>query len=224
MAACTRSPSVALSARLSDCAPKERPGSPGRMAPEDVIWGRIRPVREQGRYLARWPCWPPYWTNRSPASDQPLLRKWHGGGEPGREPGQGGAGQAYIAGGVEMMGPRVAMSRRRRLSLPTPTFKDLFRAAGHQRRTSSPPRYGQTAIKSDAGWIPAVEMGAAPPTKAAGNIRGPFRQIHHAGPGSSRAGLTIQQRMTNSMRPAKPRSMIATTLEAPPIMLVWFRY
>ena len=73
-------------------------------AVEDVIWGNVTQVGEQGGCLARSAVLlSDLDQKRARPLDQPLLRQRARGGEPRREPGRGGAGDGYIAGGVEMM-------------------------------------------------------------------------------------------------------------------------
>lgn len=99
--------SVALSARLLN-AIKERNGLEGH-AVEDVIWGNVTQVGEQGGCLARSAVLlsdldesiPGLAINRFCASGMEAVNL-------AANQVKGGAGQAYIAGGVEMMG-RVAM-------------------------------------------------------------------------------------------------------------------
>lgn len=99
--------SVALSARLLN-AVKERNGLEGH-AVEDVIWGNATQVMEQGGCLARSAVLlsdlderiPGLSINRFCASGMEAVNL-------AANQVKGGAGQAYIAGGVEMMG-RVAM-------------------------------------------------------------------------------------------------------------------
>ncbi|MDV7271770.1 acetyl-CoA C-acetyltransferase [Thioclava sp. A2] len=99
--------SVALSARLMN-AVKERNGLEGH-AVEDVIWGNVTPVGEQGACLARSAVLlsdldesiPGLAINRFCASGMEAVNL-------AANQVKGGAGSAYIAGGVEMMG-RVAM-------------------------------------------------------------------------------------------------------------------
>ncbi|AOZ68539.1 acetyl-CoA acetyltransferase [Rhodobacter xanthinilyticus] len=99
--------SVALSARLLN-AVKERNGLEGH-AVEDVIWGNVTQVGEQGGCLARSAVLlsdlderiPGLAINRFCASGMEAVNL-------AANQVKGGAGQAYIAGGVEMMG-RVAM-------------------------------------------------------------------------------------------------------------------
>ncbi|MCT2539233.1 acetyl-CoA C-acetyltransferase [Sedimentimonas flavescens] len=99
--------SVALSARLLN-AVKERNGLEGH-AVEDVIWGNVTQVGEQGGCLARSAVLlsdlderiPGLSINRFCASGMEAVNL-------AANQVKGGAGQAYIAGGVEMMG-RVAM-------------------------------------------------------------------------------------------------------------------
>ena len=99
--------SVALSARLLN-AVKERNGLEGH-AVEDVIWGNVTQVKEQGGCLARSAVLesdldesiPGLAINRFCASGMEAVNL-------AANQVKGGAGQAYIAGGVEMMG-RVAM-------------------------------------------------------------------------------------------------------------------
>ncbi|MDF1621468.1 acetyl-CoA C-acetyltransferase [Pseudothioclava nitratireducens] len=99
--------SVALSARLLN-AVKERNGLEGH-AVEDVIWGNVTQVMEQGGCLARSAVLlsdldesiPGLAINRFCASGMEAVNL-------AANQVKGGAGSAYIAGGVEMMG-RVAM-------------------------------------------------------------------------------------------------------------------
>jgi acetyl-CoA C-acetyltransferase len=99
--------SVALSARMLN-AVKERNGLEGH-AVEDVIWGNVTQVGEQGGCLARSAVLlsdlderiPGLAINRFCASGMEAVNL-------AANQVKGGAGQAYIAGGVEMMG-RVAM-------------------------------------------------------------------------------------------------------------------
>ncbi len=99
--------SLALSARLLN-AVKERNGLSGH-AVEDVIWGNVTQVGEQGGCLARSAVLlsdldesiPGLSINRFCASGMEAVNL-------AANQIKGGAGQAYIAGGVEMMG-RVAM-------------------------------------------------------------------------------------------------------------------
>jgi len=99
--------SLALSARLLN-AVKERNGLSGH-AVEDVIWGNVTQVGEQGGCLARSAVLasdldesiPGLSINRFCASGMEAVNI-------AANQVKGGAGQAYIAGGVEMMG-RVAM-------------------------------------------------------------------------------------------------------------------
>lgn len=99
--------SLALSARLLD-AVKERNGLEGH-AVEDVIWGNVTQVMEQGGCLARSAVLlsdldesiPGLSINRFCASGMEAVNL-------AANQVKAGAGQAYIAGGVEMMG-RVAM-------------------------------------------------------------------------------------------------------------------
>ncbi|MCT4331917.1 acetyl-CoA C-acetyltransferase [Paracoccus sp. YLB-12] len=99
--------SLALSARLLN-AVKERNGLEGH-AVEDVIWGNVTQVKEQGGCLARSAVLasdlderiPGLSINRFCASGMEAVNL-------AANQIRGGAGQAYIAGGVEMMG-RVAM-------------------------------------------------------------------------------------------------------------------
>ncbi len=99
--------SLALSARLLN-AVKERNGLEGH-AVEDVIWGNVTQVKEQGGCLARSAVLasdldqsiPGLSINRFCASGMEAVNL-------AANQIKGGAGQAYIAGGVEMMG-RVAM-------------------------------------------------------------------------------------------------------------------
>jgi acetyl-CoA C-acetyltransferase len=79
--------SVALSARMLN-AVKERNGLEGH-AVEDVIWGNVTQVKEQGGCLARSAVLLSDLDERIPGSGhQPLLRVGHGGSESCRQPGQ----------------------------------------------------------------------------------------------------------------------------------------
>ena len=99
--------SLALSARLLN-AVKERNGLEGH-AVEDMIWGNVTQVKEQGGCLARSAVLasdldqriPGLSINRFCASGMEAVNL-------AANQIKGGAGHAYIAGGVEMMG-RVAM-------------------------------------------------------------------------------------------------------------------
>jgi len=118
--------SVALSARLLN-AVKERNGLTGH-AVEDVIWGNVTQVKEQGGCLARSAVLesdldesiPGLAINRFCASGMEAVNL-------AANQVRGGAGQAYIAGGVEMMG-RVAMgSDGAAIAVdPSLTFKTYF--------------------------------------------------------------------------------------------------
>ncbi|QRZ15333.1 acetyl-CoA C-acetyltransferase [Paracoccus methylovorus] len=118
--------SVALSARLLN-AVKERNGLEGH-AVEDVIWGNVTQVKEQGGCLARSAVLasdldesiPGLAINRFCASGMEAVNL-------AANQIKGGAGQAYIAGGVEMMG-RVAMgSDGAAIAVdPSLTFKTYF--------------------------------------------------------------------------------------------------
>ncbi len=118
--------SVALSARLLD-AVKERNGLEGH-AVEDVIWGNATQVMEQGGCLARSAVLassldesiPGLSINRFCASGMEAVNL-------AANQIRGGAGEAYIAGGVEMMG-RVAMgSDGAAIAVdPALTFKTYF--------------------------------------------------------------------------------------------------
>ncbi|PCD76129.1 acetyl-CoA C-acetyltransferase [Pseudothioclava arenosa] len=118
--------SVALSARLLN-AVKERNGLEGH-AVEDVIWGNVTQVMEQGGCLARSAVLlsdlnesiPGLSINRFCASGMEAVNL-------AANQVKGGAGQAYIAGGVEMMG-RVAMgSDGAAIAVdPSLTFKTYF--------------------------------------------------------------------------------------------------
>ena len=118
--------SVALSARLLD-AVKARNGLEGH-AVEDVIWGNVTQVKEQGGCLARSAVLesdldesiPGLAINRFCASGMEAVNL-------AANQVRGGAGQAYIAGGVEMMG-RVAMgSDGAAIAVdPSLTFKTYF--------------------------------------------------------------------------------------------------
>ncbi|TWI37065.1 acetyl-CoA C-acetyltransferase [Paracoccus sulfuroxidans] len=118
--------SVALSARLLN-AVKERSGLEGH-AVEDVIWGNVTQVKEQGGCLARSAVLesdldqsiPGLAINRFCASGMEAVNL-------AANQVKGGAGNAYIAGGVEMMG-RVAMgSDGAAIAVdPSLTFKTYF--------------------------------------------------------------------------------------------------
>ena len=118
--------SVALSARLLN-AVKERSGLEGH-AVEDVIWGNVTQVKEQGGCLARTAVLasdldqsiPGLAINRFCASGMEAVNL-------AANQVKGGAGHAYIAGGVEMMG-RVAMgSDGAAIAVdPSLTFKTCF--------------------------------------------------------------------------------------------------
>lgn len=118
--------SVALSARLLN-AVKQRNGLEGH-AVEDVIWGNVTQVKEQGGCLARSAVLasdldqsiPGLAINRFCASGMEAVNL-------AANQVKGGAGQAYIAGGVEMMG-RVAMgSDGAAIAVdPSLTFKTYF--------------------------------------------------------------------------------------------------
>ncbi|MFB2532392.1 acetyl-CoA C-acetyltransferase [Paracoccus sp. p3-h83] len=99
--------SLALSARLLN-AVKDRNGLEGH-AVEDVIWGNVTQVKEQGGCLARSAVLASNLDERIPGLS--INRFCASGMEAvnlAANQVKGGAGQAYIAGGVEMMG-RVAM-------------------------------------------------------------------------------------------------------------------
>ncbi|MCV2446493.1 acetyl-CoA C-acetyltransferase [Paracoccus sp. DMF] len=118
--------SVALSARLLD-AVRERNGLEGP-AVEDVIWGNVTQVKEQGGCLARSAVLesgldesiPGLSVNRFCASGMEAVNL-------AANQVKAGAGQAYIAGGVEMMG-RVPMgSDGAAIAVdPSLTFKTYF--------------------------------------------------------------------------------------------------
>ncbi len=118
--------SVALSARLLD-AVRQRNGLTGH-AVEDVIWGNVTQVKEQGGCLARSAVLasgldesiPGLSINRFCASGMEAVNL-------AANQVKGGAGQAYIAGGVEMMG-RVPMgSDGAAIAVdPSLTFKTYF--------------------------------------------------------------------------------------------------
>ena len=99
--------SLALSARLLD-AVKARNGLEGHVV-EDLIWGNVTQVKEQGGCLARSAVLASSLDERIPGLS--INRFCASGMEAvnlAANQIRGGAGQAYIAGGVEMMG-RVAM-------------------------------------------------------------------------------------------------------------------
>ena len=123
--------SVALSAKVLN-AVKARNGLEGH-AVEDVIWGNVTQVGEQGGCLARSAVLasdldesiPGLAINRFCASGMEAVNI-------AANQVRGGAGDAYIAGGVEMMG-RVAMGSDGAAIAVDPSLgdEDLFRPAGH---------------------------------------------------------------------------------------------
>ena len=141
--------SVALSARLLN-AIKERNGLEGH-AVEDVIWGNVTQVKEQGGCLARSAVLesdldesiPGLAINRFCASGMEAVNL-------AANQVKGGAGQAYIAGGVEMMG-RVAMgSDGAAIAVdPSLTFKTYFVPQGISADIIAT-EYGFTREQADA--------------------------------------------------------------------------
>ena len=141
--------SVALSARLLN-AVKERNGLVGH-AVEDVIWGNVTQVKEQGGCLARSAVLesdldesiPGLAINRFCASGMEAVNL-------AANQVKGGAGQAYIAGGVEMMG-RVAMgSDGAAIAVdPSLTFKTYFVPQGISADIIAT-EYGFTREQADA--------------------------------------------------------------------------
>ena len=141
--------SVALSARLLN-AVKERNGLEGH-AVEDVIWGNVTQVKEQGGCLARSAVLesdldesiPGLAINRFCASGMEAVNL-------AANQVKGGAGQAYIAGGVEMMG-RVAMgSDGAAIAVdPSLTFKTYFVPQGISADIIAT-EYGFTREQADA--------------------------------------------------------------------------
>ncbi len=152
--------SVALSARLLN-AVKERNGLTGH-AVEDVIWGNVTQVKEQGGCLARSAVLesdldesiPGLAINRFCASGMEAVNL-------AANQVRGGAGQAYIAGGVEMMG-RVAMgSDGAAIAVdPSLTFKTYF-VPQASAPTSSPPN---TAFRARMPTAWPSRASAAPPS------------------------------------------------------------
>jgi len=141
--------SVALSARLLN-AVKARNGLEGH-AVEDVIWGNVTQVGEQGGCLARSAVLlsdlderiPGLSINRFCASGMEAVNL-------AANQVKGGAGQAYIAGGVEMMG-RVAMgSDGAAIAVdPSLTFKTYFVPQGISADIIAT-EYGFTREQADA--------------------------------------------------------------------------
>ncbi len=141
--------SVALSARLLNVI-KERNGLEGH-AVEDVIWGNVTQVKEQGGCLARSAVLesdldesiPGLAINRFCASGMEAVNL-------AANQVKGGAGQAYIAGGVEMMG-RVAMgSDGAAIAVdPSLTFKTYFVPQGISADIIAT-EYGFTREQADA--------------------------------------------------------------------------
>jgi acetyl-CoA C-acetyltransferase len=141
--------SVALSARLLS-AVKARNGLEGH-AVEDVIWGNVTQVMEQGGCLARSAVLlsdldesiPGLSINRFCASGMEAVNL-------AANQVRGGAGQAYIAGGVEMMG-RVAMgSDGAAIAVdPALTFKTYFVPQGISADIIAT-EYGFTREQADA--------------------------------------------------------------------------
>ncbi len=141
--------SVALSARLLN-AVKDRNGLEGH-AVEDVIWGNVTQVMEQGGCLARSAVLlsdldesiPGLAINRFCASGMEAVNI-------AANQVKGGAGSAYIAGGVEMMG-RVAMgSDGAAIAVdPSLTFKTYFVPQGISADIIAT-EYGFTREQADA--------------------------------------------------------------------------
>ena len=142
--------SVALSAKVLN-ALKERNGLEGHVI-EDVIWGNVTQVGEQGGCLARSAVLasdlderiPGLAINRFCASGMEAVNL-------AANQVKGGAGHAYIAGGVEMMG-RVAdgLGRRGDCRRSRTGDEDLLRPAGdlrrhHRHRVRLHPRSGRRA-------------------------------------------------------------------------------
>ena len=165
---------------------KERNNLEGH-AVEDVIWGNVTQVMEQGGCLARSAVLasdlderiPGLAINRFCASGMEAVNL-------AANQVRGGAGDAYIAGGVEMMG-RVPMGSRRGGDCGRSDAGDgeILRAAGHQcrhhrHRIRLHPRRGRPA----GGGIPA--------SRQDGMGRRPLRQIRDRDP--------------RPERPADPRS------------------
>ena len=152
--------SVALSARLLN-AIKERNGLEGH-AVEDVIWGNVTQVGEQGGCLARSAVLlsdlderiPGLAINRFCASGMEAVNL-------AANQVKGGAGQAYIAGGVEMMG-RVAMgSDGAAIAVdPSMTFKTYFVPQGISADIIAT-EYGFTREQADALAIESQRRAAA---------------------------------------------------------------
>ena len=152
--------SVALSARLLN-AIKERNGLEGH-AVEDVIWGNVTQVKEQGGCLARSAVLesdldesiPGLAINRFCASGMEAVNL-------AANQVKGGAGQAYIAGGVEMMG-RVAMgSDGAAIAVdPSMTFKTYFVPQGISADIIAT-EYGFTREQADALAIESQRRAAA---------------------------------------------------------------
>ena len=141
--------SLALSARLLN-AVKDRNGLEGH-AVEDVIWGNVTQVKEQGGCLARSAVLasdldesiPGLSINRFCASGMEAVNL-------AANQVKGGAGSAYIAGGVEMMG-RVAMgSDGAAIAVdPALTFKSYFVPQGISADIIAT-EYGFTRDEADA--------------------------------------------------------------------------
>ncbi len=152
--------SVALSARLLN-AVKERNGLEGH-AVEDVIWGNVTQVKEQGGCLARSAVLesdldesiPGLAINRFCASGMEAVNL-------AANQVKGGAGQAYIAGGVEMMG-RVAMgSDGAAIAVdPSMTFKTYFVPQGISADIIAT-EYGFTREQADALAVESQRRAAA---------------------------------------------------------------
>ncbi len=160
--------SVALSARLLN-AVKARNGLEGH-AVEDVIWGNVTQVGEQGGCLARSAVLlsdlderiPGLAINRFCASGMEAVNL-------AANQIKGGAGQAYIAGGVEMMG-RVAMGSDGAaiavdpaLAMKTYLSRKAFRPISSRRNTASAAnkpmrwRWNPSAVRRRLGRITASQ-------------------------------------------------------------------
>lgn len=170
--------SVALSARLLNAVKEHRRhGGPRR---RDVIWGNVTQVKEQGGCLARRPCWNRIWTGRSGLAINRFCASGMEAVNTAANQVKGGAGQAYIAGGVEMMG-RVAMgSDGAAIAVdPSLTFPTYFVPQGISADIIAT-EYGFTREQADA-----LPSRSAPRRSRMG--REPLRQIHRAGSRPERA-------------------------------------
>ena len=110
-------------------------------AVEDVIWGNVTQVGEQGGCLARSAVLYSDLDERIPGvSHQPLLRLGAGSREHGRQPGARRRGRGLHRRRRREHEPRAdGLRRRRHRRRPLPRDESLFRAAGHLAPTSSPP-------------------------------------------------------------------------------------